>query len=278
MKKKKRQKKILILTASPIRDKVVDDLIAEELRRRGNKVWVKACLRQGRQSALKFKPDVCVMPPIRNVHSRDMVEVMKRWGMGVVSRHTEPSCDWPDFKRMNPKEKAAILGPWPYRVDMELVWSPDEAEILNKRGVPFKTFPIGAVACDVFFREDLINKARDRTAFNLKYKFDDSKKNLLIASPWGFADSAPDLRVDETTEAKQDIAGRDRHFDMISKVANSLRDKWNILISVHPGVAEEPYKELANRLQVPLDVASPSFELKVNSDALIHAGSTMAIL
>jgi hypothetical protein len=272
-----KKRKILILSASPVRDKIVDELISEKLKSLGNEVWVKPCLREGRDGILALKPDIVVLPPIRNMYSRDMCEVLKRWNVGVVSRHTEPSCDWGDFKKMNPKQKAEIVGNMPYYVDIELVWSQDEVEILQRRGCKFPVYAIGSVTCDAYFRTDLLNKTKNRKAFNAKYKFSDKKKNLLIQSPWGFIDSAPDLRIDELDDAKKDAEGKKKHFEMIEKIHSALKDKWNILISIHPGVLEPPYQELAKKLRTPLDAATTSFELIVNSDALIHAGSTMSI-
>ncbi len=39
----------------------------------------------------------------------------------------------------------------------------------------------------------------------------------------------------------------------------------------------EPYKELCKELKIPLDVESTSFDLNIHVQAMIHAGSTMAI-
>jgi len=270
-------KKILILSASPMRDKIIDEMIAEKLKGMGNEVKVAPMLRAGRQAVLEYQPDICVVPPIRNVYARDFAEELKRFRIGVVSRHTEPSCDWPDYKAMNQRQKIQILGVFQYVVDKELVWSADEADILNRRLSMFQTIAIGAVTCDPFFRQDIIKRERNRKKFNTKYKFSGKKKNLLIGAPWGFADSAPDLQINETEDAQKDTKARDRHLDMVCRVHKALGNKWNILMSIHPGVIEEPYKKVADKLGVPLDAESPSFYLKVNVDAIVHAGSTMAI-
>jgi hypothetical protein len=269
--------KILILTASPKRDSVIDFLIAEKLTAMGHVVKTAPMLREGRDTVLEYQPNVCVVPPIRNVYARDFAAQLKKWGVGVVTRHTEPSCDWQDFRAMSPKQQQGILGAYAYGVDAELVWSEDEAQILNKRKSQFKTFPIGAVACDGYMHKGLIAKHKDRKRFNKQYKFDSKKKNLLIASPWGFIDTAPDLQIDELGHAKKDIEGRDRHFKMIRYLAKSLGDKWNILITTHPGVVVEPYTKLCEELKIPLDTTSAAYALLNNVDALIHAGSIMAI-
>lgn len=269
---------ILILTASPVRDLIIDTLLAEELIKKGHQVSIRPCLREGRDAVLEVRPDVVVMPPIRNPYSRDMIEVLKGWGIGVVSRHTEPSCDWPDFKKMTRKQQADIHGVYPYVIDAEIVWSQDEAQILNKpnRLSPFQTHAVGAFTVDPYLRPDLVEKHKDCATFCKKYGFDEGKKILLICSAWGFVDSSPDLHISEVDSAKGDIAARDRHFDMIRTLDKKL-DEWNILVSVHPGVFQPPYKELCDELKIPLDVETASFDLKVNVDAFVHAGSTMAI-
>jgi len=268
-------KKILILTASPSRDKMLDELIAEKLRALGNEVWVRPCLRNGRQSVLELQPDIVILPPVRNPYSRDMCETLKSWGIGVVSRHTEASCDWQDFKKMSEKDKMGIFGAIPYIVDLELVWGQDEAEILTRRAAPFKVVAVGSFVCDVFM-SDYKSKVSPREVFNQKYKFDQNKKNLLIGSPWGFVDSAPDLRIDEVDEIKRDIQGRDKYIQMIKDIIPKLSDKFNILVTIHPGVGLEVYKKELGQL-VPIDSESPAVELLANSDGLIHSGSTMAI-
>lgn len=271
--------KILILTASPVRDLIVDTLLAEELTKRGHEVSIRPCLREGRAAVMEYKPDIVVTPPIRNPYSRDLVETIKHFGMGIVSRHTEPSCDWKDFGKIPPEKKHEILGQYPYYVDAEIVWSKDEAEMLSKRpGAKFPVFACGAFTVDAYKRADLIETHRDKDKFCKERKLDPKKKVLLITSPWGFADSAPDLYIEPLDDAKRDIEGRDRHFEMIRYlVKKDIQKDWNILVTVHPGVLQEPYKQLCAELKVPLDTETSSFDLKVHADGIVHAGSTMSI-
>lgn len=270
---------ILILTASPIRDLIVDTILSEELTNRGHEVYVRPCLREGRAAVLEYRPDVVVVPPIRNPYSRDLVETIKHYGMGIVSRHTEPSCDWKDFKKIRPEKKHDIFGSYPYYVDAEIVWSKDEMEILSQRpGVKFPIFACGAFTVDAYKRPDIIAAHKDKKKFCERLKLDPKKKVLLITSPWGFADSAPDLHIDPLDDAKKDIEGRDRHFEMIRYLAKKdVQKEWSILVTVHPGVLQEPYKKLCDELKVNLDTETSSFDLKIHSDGIIHAGSTMSI-
>ncbi|HIJ71129.1 MAG TPA: hypothetical protein HPP87_07175 [Planctomycetes bacterium] len=269
--------KILILTASPIRDAIVDELLSEELAKRGHEVSIRPCLREGRAAVIEVMPDVVVVPPIRNPYSRDFTDTLKHWGLGVVSRHTEPSCDKADFEKMEPWQRMDIFGKYPYNIDAELVWSEQEAEILGRRKVSFDVTAVGAFTVDAHLRADVIDRYRNKDEFCKKYGLDPEKKTLLICSPWGFADAAPDLHVDDLDFANKDMAGRDRHFHMIKTVSAKFKDQWNIIVSTHPGVVQQPYKDLCKQLGLPLDTESTSFYLKVNVDAIVHAGSTMAI-
>ncbi|KKK95448.1 hypothetical protein LCGC14_2672690, partial [marine sediment metagenome] len=71
--------------------------------------------------------------------------------------------------------------------------------------------------------------------------------------------------------------GGDRHFKMIETIVDRFAMDWNILVTTHPGVIQEPYHELCKKLKVPLDTEAGAFVLLNNSDALIHAGSIMAV-
>lgn len=270
-------RKILILSASPVRDKHIDNLIADKLRKLGHEVKVAPCLRQGRDTILAFRPDICLVPPVRNPNSRDFVEEIKRFGCAVVTRHTEPSCSWQDWKKMDQATKKDILGAFEYKVDLELVWSADEADILSRRRGSPKVISVGAIGLDIYFDEAIKAKMTDFPAFYAKYKFSPEKPTLLISSPWGFADTSPDLSTDDITGARRDAIGRDKHMAMIRSVHQSLAGKWNILLSIHAGIGVGPYAELANELAVPLDADSPMIEMLPHCKALIHAGSTASI-
>ena len=268
-------KKILILTASPRRDSLIDEMIAGKLKELGNEVKVAPCLRAGRDTILAYQPDVVVVPPVRNMYSRDFCEDIKRFGCGLISRHTEPSCDWPDYKNMSKKQQIEICGNMQYYVDSELVWSQDEEQILNRRGAKFPSTAVGSVSVDKYLNPEFKKRFKHKVKFNKKYKFT-KKKTILVQSPWGFADHSPDLRIDEVDEFKKDNEGRDRHLNMIEALHKAL-PQYNILVTTHPGVITQPYIERLGKLKIPLDTTSTSYELMINSDILVHAGSIMAI-
>ncbi|KPL25586.1 MAG: hypothetical protein AMJ75_00280 [Phycisphaerae bacterium SM1_79] len=268
-------KKILILSASPQRDAVVDSLLAEHLRKMGNKVWVRKCLREGRQSVLKFQPDVCVVPPVRNPYAADFAEQLKKWGIAVASRHTEASCDWKDFRSITEKERTHILSQVRYQVDVELVWGREEAEILTKRkGCTFKVVPCGSFMTDIYKQRSFEKKFLTRQEFCRKLNLAEDKKTILVGAPWGFVDMAPDLVIDEMRTFASEEKLRECHIAMIRILKAAVKGRMNILVRPHPGVDVKPYRDA---LDVGIDNQSSATEALLNCDYLIHGGSTMAV-
>lgn len=264
--------KIAILSASPQRDSVIDSQLKDELESRGHEVTVAPMLRAGRDTVLKLQPDVVVVPPIRNPHSRDFVEVCRDWNIGVISRHTEASCDWSDFKAMKTqREQGEILGLYKYAVNAELVWGADEAQILLRRRLGFPIVPVGCVVADIYFKKDIKSRFLSREKYCKKFKLNPKKKTICVASSWGFADSAPDLQIDEmrainTNEDK----GKKRYIALLKQLKKL---NYNILFRPHPGIILDDYK----KLEIPTDTESPATEVLLNCAILIHSGSTLAM-
>ncbi len=269
--------KILILSASPQRDSEIDKILSEKLVALGNEVWIRPCLREGRDSVLEIKPDVVVMPPIRNPYSRDFVNQCRDFGCAVATRHTEPSIAWEDYKVISDNEKAMILGQYAYDADVEIVWSQDEADILKGRGCEFPIVPVGAFVADTYKQDDFNNKFIGREAFCEKHKLDKDKKTILLSSAWGFIDSSPDLQIDGQREASADEKGRGIWIDMAKQVHEKFKDRWNILVTLHPSVGIDQYKKELEPLGIEIDTESTAVELLKNCDMLVHAGSTMGI-
>ncbi len=271
------KKKVLILTASPQRDSEIDVLLKDNLVKLGNEVWVRPCLREGRDAVLEIEPDIVVMPPIRNPYSRDFVNQCKDFGCGVVTRHTEPSIAWEDFKAIDDFNKAQIMGHYKYNVDVEVVWSEDEVQILSKRQSHFPIKAVGAFVCDVYRQDDFDSKFLNRGAFCQKHKLDENKKTILLSSAWGFIDSSPDLSIDGQREVSEDEKGRCIWLDMAKDVHEKFKDKYNILITLHPSIGIDAYKAELEPLGLEIDTESTAVELLKNCDVLVHAGSTMGV-
>ena len=49
------------------------------------------------------------------------------------------------------------------------------------------------------------------------------------------------------------------------------------LVTLHPGVLVAPYKQSLDQMKIPLDTESTATDILVNTDVLIHSGSTMGI-
>ena len=54
--------RILILTASPQRDAIIDRQLRDELSKRGHEVFIRPCLREGQESIPELQPDIVVVP------------------------------------------------------------------------------------------------------------------------------------------------------------------------------------------------------------------------
>lgn len=265
--------KILILTASPQRDAIIDRQLKDELSKRGHEVFVSPCLREGRKSVLELKPNIIVVPPIRNPYSRDFVETCKGWGIGVITRHTEASCSWQDFNAMDaPTKHKSILGMLRYHVDAEIVWGQDEAEILQRRGCKFPVASVGSLVVDAYFKKDILEEYTHREVFAQKLGIDPKRKTVLVGSSWGFADSAPDLRIDEIQSYSKEDEGRDNYIAFIKELKHKLN--WNIILRPHPSVDITEYKK---QLDIPIETEMSAIEMLCNCDVFIHSGSTMAI-
>ncbi len=226
---------------------------------------------------MEIKPDVVIMPPIRNVYSRDFAGQCKEFGCAVVTRHTEPSIAWEDYKVAGAKDRAAIIGQFKYNVDVEIVWSEDEVQILRSRNTVFPVEFVGAFVADIYKQDDFDSKFISREAFCEKHKLDKDKKTILLSSAWGFIDSSPDLQIDGQREVSVDEKGRGIWIDMAKQVHEKFKDKWNILITLHPNIGLDFYKKELEPLGLEIDTESTAVELLKNCDMLVHAGSTMSV-
>ena len=105
--------KILILSASPQRDMLIDKLLKEQLEKLGNEVFIRQTPVGARQSILDVQPDILVSPPIRNTFAYDICEEAACFGVAVAIRHVEPGCDCNDIEKFTAGWKRALLWPRP---------------------------------------------------------------------------------------------------------------------------------------------------------------------
>ena len=267
--------KILVLTSSPQRDKLVDELLKKELESLGNEVIVRPIPYGAREAILEIKPDILVVPPVRNHFAYDLTEVAARYGIAVAIRHIEPSCDEDDINNMDDGWRKRILIRRPEDIKLELVWSPVEMEYVEMFcNPPHKMVAVGAFVADVYKSGEL---QRD-IGFHEKYGFDPNKPTVLASSPWGLCDSDSDKLGSSTTMMLGDIEARNRWLDMIKGLKEAIGDTHNILATLHPGLMRsDVYQNVLGSISVPIDIKSTATYLLTNSDYLVHSGSTLAV-
>lgn len=267
-------KKILILTSSPQRDKLIDILLAEKLKAKGNEVFVRELPIGARQAILEIQPNVIVAPPIRQRYAYDLIETIGRLGIGVVLRHVEPSCDEQDLENMDEFWRKVLLLIRPAAVKLELLWSDTEVKYIRGHGIKTPLAVVGAFVADIYKDKKLSKKISTKKELLRKHQLSADKKLLIISSPWGFLDLAPDNKDKSSELCCKDAQAKAKWCAMVKNVAIGLKD-WNILTTLHPRLDIESYRK--SLPGIPIDTTATATELLVHCDTLIHAGSTMAM-
>ncbi len=264
--------KILILTASPQRDRIIDDLLKNLLEDLGNEVFVRVLPFNAVDSIMELKPDVLVIPPIRNLMSYNLAKTAIRWGIGVVIRHVEPGCDEKDLKDINEAWNMALLFGRPEGIQFELMWGQVEADYVKKITEPSHPIvPVGAFVADVYKNKNIIDQMK--SDIRKKHGLDETRKTILIGSPWGLFDIESDLPGEASRMLLSDRSAEKAWIEMVKELRANI--DWNILVTLHPGLTES--KMLLKELDLPVDTTSTSAQLLTGCDVLIHAGSTMAL-
>ncbi len=269
--------KILILTLTGQRDKVVDELLGKHLREYGHEVWVHNYLNAGRQSVPYLKPDVVIVPMVGGKFKLDFVQLCKEWGCTVIVRRGEAGASREIFNKMEPDRQDITLGHWDYSpyVDMELTWGKEFTEILVEKGcMPAEKLKVcGAFSFDAYFLPE--NRRgeipRDRT--------------VLFATGWSCADGIPELvecGLPEDSEYQTVLynrhrKGRDIWIHAIRELSRWFGEKWRLTLKVRPGERTDEYvRKLGDFVKIYPQMHSAIDALK-ETDILVHTGSTMAI-
>lgn len=276
---KKDKKRILIITASPQRDKLIDEILRAALEDLGNEVFMEPMLPIITKKIVDIEPDILVMPPIRNTYTFNFAKNAIKWGIGVVIRHVEPGCDEKDLEYMGEMWERGVVYDRPAGISLELVWGNPEVEYIKKlRGLSTLTLSVGAFVADIYKNPDIIQQISDKPAFCERYGLDAAKETVLISSPWGLLDIESD-RLGQTTRAMlSDKKAKSAWLAMVTELAEKIGGSRNILTTLHPGLqADVELMTQLSHLKIPIDVSATATGLLVNSDILIHAGSTMAV-
>lgn len=271
--------KILILSGSPQRDKVLDFVLKTQLEKLGNEVIVRPLPICCREAVMEYKPNVLVMPPIKNLFAFELAEVSAHWGVSVVIRHVEPGADEEDIKGMDPLWRNALLFRRPPGIKLELMWGETEVQYLKSvTGEEYPVIAVGAFVADAYKDNDSLDTFINKVEFCKKYGLDVNKKTILLSSPWGLFDMDSDLMGSSQNSVSRNKVAKDAWMAMAKKVKQDLGSKYNILATLHPGLlGVDAYEKELGEIGIPIDVRSLAMWLLSNCDILVHAGSTMAV-
>jgi len=265
-------KKALIFTNLPQRDKVVDEILAENLRALGFEARVSMFLPHNRMHVLGMKPNVVILPEIRCQYTVEMVETMRSWGIIVISRRCEGGCGKRAWSVMCDDEKDTAVGTWPYEVDLELVWGEEFRDIVleKKYGTKETVKAVGAFPFDIYFYDKIAGKKKG------------GKKTVLFACGWPMADRGPRYCVPEAPPESSihKIAydkhrqGRDRWIEIIKELHALIGKEWDFLLRLKTGEIPNEYVEKLGDI-VKITPPEPMILALKRTDVLVHAGSTV---
>jgi hypothetical protein len=267
--------KIAILTLASQRDKLIDEMLADELKSYGHEVTRRCFIYAGRETITYEKPDAVVVPMPGGQYKLDFIKKCKKWGIEVIVRRGEAGMGLEQFDKLSKDRQSIILGNWNYQpyVDLELTWGQEFTDILHERGHnPVRRRACGAFAFDPYFH---IKPTNDLPR----------KRTILFATGFSTADCRSDYcecGLPEESEYHKDIydvhrGARDTWIDSISELVKWFGDDWAFELKVRPGEMPTEYiQSLPESVKVhPIDSASS--EILKNVDILVHSGSTLAV-
>jgi len=267
---------ISILTLTGQRDKFIDNILAEELRKFGHDVRVRNYIYAGRETITYEKPDVVIHPMPGGQYKYDFIKMCKSWGIEVIVRRGEAGMAKDQFNALDDNRKTIILSNWDYSkyVDLELTWGQEFTEIIAEQGfMPAeKLKACGAFAFDPYFHPEFRrNKKHEKT--------------ILFATGFSTCDCRSEYcecGLPEESDYHQEIyqiqrKARDAWLQAIKNLVHWFGLNWRFELKVRPGEMEEEYHY---KLPVAVKIhpqETPSSEVLKNVDILVHSGSTMAI-
>jgi len=267
--------KIAILTLTGQRDKYIDNLLAEQLRKYGHEVNVRNYIYAARETVCYEKPDVVIHPMPGGEYKYDFIKKCKQWGIQIIVRRGEAGMGREQFEKLDENRKSIILGNWDYSpyVDLELTWGREFTGIIAEQGhMPAeKIRACGAFAFDPYFPETKRETNPVRT--------------ILFATGFSTCDCRSEyceLGIKDDSDYHEEIyaihrKARDAWISAIKQLVKWFGEDWRFELKVRPGEMEEEYVEkLPSKVKVHPQT-SPSSEILKNVDILVHSGSTMAI-
>ena len=267
---------IAIYTLTQQRDRFIDQMLAEELRKFGHEVVIRSYIHGARESITYEKPDVVVMPFPGGEYKMDTIEKCKEWGIEVIVRRGEAGMGIEQFIELDDNRKKLIMGNWDYSpyVDLELVWGQEFKTIINFHGhMPgHKMRACGAFAFDPYFVPDIAIHP-------------DRKKTILFATGFSTADCRPgycETGLPEGSSYHEELhdihrVAREGWLRAIHELVRCHKDEWDFELKVRPGETPVVYADkVPSCVKIHPEGASSSEVLKT-IDVLVHSGSTLAI-
>lgn len=269
--------KIGLYTLTHQRDKHIDKLLAEQLRRYGHEVVIRDYIYGARESICYEKPDAIIHPMVGGEYKMDTVKKCKEWGVEVIVRRGEAGMSRESFAALDDNRKKIILGNWDYSqyVDLELIWGQEFANIIAEQGhMPAeKLKACGAFAFDPYFAPD--SKRIKKTG----------KKVILFATGFSTADSMPgycETGLPEGSDYHQEL--HKIHSDARKAWLKAIKDlvhwfglNWVFELKVRPGESITVYTDKVPSCVKVHPEGAVSSEVLKSVDVLVHSGSTLAI-
>lgn len=270
-----RPKKIIVFSHNPARDRQSDSVFVAELKKRGHFVWLAKFLDDDAKRITTIKPDIIVLPEIRNEYTLHLANQCKSFSVQVVVKMCEFGITEESLPFITPEYNQAIFGRFDLNpcVDLFLAWGPkmkwqmeQYASIQSE-----KIIACGGFQFDHYFLPrpeiDRVNKKTILFAGGFPY----ADKNKQFAIP----EALPDTAI-QREFVEQDQQSRSRWLPVLRQFINEMPE-WNVIIKPHPGERIEPYQEYLKGVSNPfiLEYNEPGFITLLKADMLVHAGSTM---
>lgn len=265
-------KKILLFCHNIQRDKQFDSMLEHELEK-DNMVWLTKMLAHDFRNICLIKPDVVVLPEIRNEYTLEIARRIKEWGGQIVVRHGEMGITEESISSgFNPDYKKAIFGNVDFNehVDLVLVFGTQQVEQMVKyRGVDReKIRVIGNPILDPYFtpEEPGVKKSEQKT--------------ILFATGFPYADRNPNYVMPEAPVGadihkyfKQLCSRKRSEWVKLIKWFLQEYPEWKVRIRPHSGERLEVYQTLFKD-KVEYVCGPPSRMTLRENDCIVHAAST----
>lgn len=250
-------------------------MLAQELNKNQH-VWLRELLSGDRQTILLLKPNILIVPEIRNEYMLDLCTRARKWGCRVVVRMCEMGITEESLPHISESYQRAIFGNHELNdaIDILLCWGPKQAALYQeKKGVhKDKIQIVGAPILDpVFYPLPEIKR--------------DERPTVLFATGFPYADRNEQYALPEANEGdpvhkeltKIDRQSRGEWLKMIQAFHQKYKHRWKIIVKCHTGENVAVYQAVLADVPVEYVHLQSSLTVLPTVDLVIHAGSTLAL-